>query len=54
MLNELNKILSAKPVTSVLLLIAIIALSHNSNVMNAYTDVTSGKAVAYNKQVTAT
>ena len=52
-LNELNRILSAKPVTSVLLLIAIIALSHNSNVMNAYTDVTSGKAVAYNKQVTA-
>jgi len=50
-LNELNKMLSAKPVTSFLLIIIIIALSHNSNVMNAYVDLTSGKAISYNKQV---
>lgn len=52
--NELNKMLSAKPITSILLVIIVVSLSHNSNVMNAYVDLTSGKAISYNKQVKRT
>ena len=52
-LSELNKMLSNKSATSFLLFIAIITLAHNSNVMNAYVDLTSGKANSYNKQVMA-
>lgn len=53
-LNELNKILSAKSVGLVLLPIIIVALAHNSNVMNAYVDITSGKASSFKKQVLVT
>lgn len=53
-LNDLNKILSTKSTNSLLLIITIIVLSHNSNVMNAYVDISSGKAIAYNKQVIST
>lgn len=50
--NNLNELLSKNEVSrSLLILLVIITLSHNSNVMNAYVDLTSGKAVAYHKQV---
>lgn len=53
-LNDLNKILSTKSINPLLLIITIIVLSHNSNVMNAYVDISSGKAIAYHKQVIST
>lgn len=53
-LADLNKMLSAHQVLLVLIPILIITLSHNSNVMNAYVDITSGKASSYNKQVLQT
>ena len=53
-LRKLNELLSAKSITSFLLITAVIALSNNSNVMNAYIDLTSGKAMSYSKQVKAT
>ena len=53
-LNSLNKLLSDKAISPVLLLLVVVTLSHNSNVMNAYSDLTSGKAIAYNKQVKET
>ena len=40
--------------SGILLCLLIIALSSNSNVMNAYVDITSGKASSYHKQVLTT
>lgn len=54
LLSELNKALSANHVLLGLMPIFIITLSNNSNVMNAYVDITSGKASSYNKQVLQT
>ncbi|HRE79334.1 MAG TPA: DUF6056 family protein [Flavobacterium sp.] len=53
-LADLNKVLSTHKVLLVLIPILIITLSHNSNVMNAYVDITSGKASSYHKQVLET
>ena len=53
MLNDLNQLLSSKSVSSIFLLLMVIALSQNSNVMNAYVDLTSGKANSHSKQVNA-
>lgn len=53
-LSDLNKVLSANQVLLVLMPVLIITLSHNSNVMNAYVDITSGKASSYHKQVQKT
>lgn len=54
-LTRINEQLSVYSKTSGLLLcILVLALSHNSNVMNAYVDLTSGKAASYHDQVTAT
>lgn len=53
--NDLNKLLSNNINASVLLLfMMVITLSHNSNIMNAYVDLTSGKATTYHKQVMST
>ncbi len=54
-LSRLNSIFSAHPKNHfVFLAVLIVALSHNSNVMNAYVDLTSGKASAYHAQVMKT
>ena len=54
-LSQLNTILTSSSKTSnIFLCILIIALAHNSNVMNAYVDLTSGKASSYHKQVIST
>lgn len=53
-LYNLNQLISNNTSSSLIILIAVITLSHNSNVMNAYSDLTSGKAIGYYKQVTET
>lgn len=53
-LSDLNKVLSTNTVLLVLVPIVVVSLSHNSNVMNAYVDITSGKANSYHKQVLQT
>lgn len=53
-LSDLNKMLSTNTVLLVFVPLLLIALSHNSNVMNAYVDITSGKASSYHKQVLET
>ncbi len=54
-LTRLNNNLSNFPKTSnVFLCILIVAFAHNSNVMNAYVDLTSGKASTYYNQVMKT
>lgn len=50
-LSNLNKAMSNYSISLIFLPILIIALSHNSNVMNAYVDITSGKAKFYHNQV---
>ena len=45
--------LSSKRITFVFLLLAVVTLSHNSNVMNAYVDLTSGKAITFSQQAKA-
>ena len=50
-LEKLNNTLSKLVATPIFLVILIIALSHNSNVMNAYLDFSSGKAASHHSQV---
>ena len=45
------KPVNSKPIV-ILFFILIIALSSNNNVMNAYKDISSGKAFKYNQEVT--
>lgn len=52
--SDLNKMFSNSNVLIILMPLLIISLSHNSNVMNAYIDITSGKASSYHKQVLQT
>ncbi|WP_392388790.1 DUF6056 family protein [Flavobacterium piscinae] len=54
LLSEINMMLSTKKILLVLLPLLIITLSHNSNIMNAYVDITSGKASSYHNQVLQT
>jgi hypothetical protein len=54
-LLQFNAAFSGSPKISVLLLsLLVITLSHNSNVMDAYSDITSGKASSYHNQVMKT
>jgi hypothetical protein len=53
-MRKVNSAFSMHTTTIVILPILILALSHNSNVMNAYVDLTSGKASSYNRQVIKT
>jgi hypothetical protein len=54
LLSDLNKLLTSNRVLYVLVPLLIISLSQNSNVMNAYVDITSGKASSFHNQVLET
>ncbi len=49
-LNKLNNFFSTSKSSVIIILLMIIALSHNSNVMNAYLDLSSGKASSHYHQ----
>lgn len=54
-LSKLNESISSSvKLSGIFLVILIMALSHNSNIMNAYVDLTSGKASSYHNQVITT
>lgn len=53
-LSQINQMLTTSKASTVFLILLIISLSQNSNVMNAYVDLTSEKAATYHKQVMAT
>ena len=52
--SKVNNAISNYSISIVLLPLLIVSLSHNSNVMNAYVDLTSGKASSYHHQVVET
>ncbi|NMH28586.1 DUF6056 family protein [Flavobacterium silvaticum] len=53
-LSKANTLLSDSKISLIVLPLLAVGLSQNSNVMNAYVDITSGKANSYHKQVLAT
>ncbi len=50
-LTQINQMLTSSKASSIFLVLLVVTLSNNCNVMNAYVDITSGKASAYYKQV---
>lgn len=53
-LTSINKTLTQEPFNFIILLLLVVSLSVDSNVMKAYKDLGTGKAVGYHKQVTET
>ena len=54
MFSRINYTISNYSISIILLPLLIVSLSHNSNVMNAYVDLTSGKASSFHHQVLET
>lgn len=54
LLSNINLVLSNTKVLLILMPILVVTLSNNSNIMNAYVDLTAGKAKSYKKQVIET